>query len=257
MHRLSLTVIDAAAVAMPAALQLGGSPAPRLAAARRQGPRPPPWLRFGWGGGARRGLLCSAEAARRGGDGDDAEAEVEEARRGGGGRAATERRMRGGAAAAVVGTSVELLAIPGVGPRNLRKLVDNGFEGVAQLKQLYRDKVRVLVFRLLLVCVNESLHPQQHFDHRHINSLLNNHPKWPHFKDSYTCVPLGFLFWLVTLIVYYIIRCSTLFMVSVLHCTSQKVGSHVVHTYRDSMLAVDVMAVILKSQGILSLLTRN
>ncbi|OEL29036.1 Deoxycytidine kinase [Dichanthelium oligosanthes] len=139
MHRLSLTVIDAAA-AMPAALRLGvGSPALRLAAARHPGPRPPPWLRFGAGAGARRGLLCSAEAARRGGDGEDAEAE--EARRGGGGRAAAERRMRGGsAAAAAVGTSVELLAIPGVGPRNLRKLVDNGFEGVAQLKQLYRDK---------------------------------------------------------------------------------------------------------------------
>ncbi|KAJ6825325.1 uncharacterized protein M6B38_380670 [Iris pallida] len=28
----------------------------------------------------------------------------------------------------------------GVGPRNLRKLVDKGFAGVAQLKQLYRDK---------------------------------------------------------------------------------------------------------------------
>ncbi|CAL5095098.1 unnamed protein product [Urochloa decumbens] len=137
MHRLSLTVIDAAA-AMPAALRLGGSPGLRLAAARRPGPRPPPWLRFGAAGGARRGLLCSTEAARRGGDGEEAEAE--EARRGGGTRAAAERRMRGGGAAAAVGTSVELLAIPGVGPRNLRKLVDNGFEGVAQLKQLYRDK---------------------------------------------------------------------------------------------------------------------
>ncbi|KAJ1263046.1 hypothetical protein BS78_09G154600 [Paspalum vaginatum] len=131
MHRLSLTVIDAAA-AMPAALRLGGSPALRLAAARRPGPRPPPWLRFGGWGEARRGLLCSAEAARRGGGGEDAEAE--EGRRG---RAASERRARGGSA---VGASVELLAIPGVGPRNLRKLVDNGFEGVAQLKQLYRDK---------------------------------------------------------------------------------------------------------------------
>ncbi|TKW27121.1 hypothetical protein SEVIR_3G237500v4 [Setaria viridis] len=139
MHRLSLTVIDAAA-AMPAALRLGGSPAIRLAAARRPGPRPPPWLRFGVGGGAvaRRGLLCSAEAARRGGEGEDTE--VEDARRGSGSRAGAERRMRGGSAAAAVGTSVELLAIPGVGPRNLRKLVDNGFEGVAQLKQLYRDK---------------------------------------------------------------------------------------------------------------------
>ncbi|CAN6328150.1 unnamed protein product [Urochloa humidicola] len=83
MHRLSVTVIDAAA-AMPAALRLGGSPALRLAAARRPGPRPPPWLRFS-GAGARRGLLCSAEAAKRVGDGDE-EAEAEEARKGGGTR---------------------------------------------------------------------------------------------------------------------------------------------------------------------------
>jgi len=141
MHRLSLTVIDATA-AMPFALRLGGSPAVRLAAARRAGPRPLAWLRFGSGAGARR--LCSAEAARRGGGGEDAEAEAE-GRRGGGSRVPSERRMRGGgnAAAAAVGTSIELLAIPGVGPRNLRKLVDNGFEGVAQLKQLYRDKVHL------------------------------------------------------------------------------------------------------------------
>lgn len=157
MHRLSLTVIDAAsatAAAMPFALRFGGSPALRLAAARRRpGPRPPAWLRFGGGAGARR-LLCSAEAARRGGGDEDAEAEAEEGRRGGGSRVPSERRMRGGGnAAAAVGTSVELLAIPGVGPRNLRKLVDNGFEGVAQLKQLYRDKVHLLVFRHLLVCV--------------------------------------------------------------------------------------------------------
>ncbi|KAK3135495.1 hypothetical protein QOZ80_5BG0419670 [Eleusine coracana subsp. coracana] len=143
MHRLSLApaaaFIDAAAATVPPlflasstmpALRLG-SPA-LLLAARRPGPRPPPWLRFG-GGGARRGLLCSAEAARRPGD-----EETDEERRGGAvGRAAAERRLRGGNAA--VG-SVELLAIPGVGPRNLRKLVDKGFEGVAQLKQLYRDK---------------------------------------------------------------------------------------------------------------------
>ncbi|KAG9444161.1 hypothetical protein H6P81_015501 [Aristolochia fimbriata] len=34
----------------------------------------------------------------------------------------------------------DLLTIPGVGPRNLRKLVDKGIEEVAQLKKLYRDK---------------------------------------------------------------------------------------------------------------------
>ncbi|XP_027094876.1 uncharacterized protein [Coffea arabica] len=36
--------------------------------------------------------------------------------------------------------SPDLLSIPGVGPRNLRKLVEKGFDGVAKLKQLYRDK---------------------------------------------------------------------------------------------------------------------
>ncbi|MCL7025051.1 hypothetical protein MKW94_019490 [Papaver nudicaule] len=36
--------------------------------------------------------------------------------------------------------SPDLLTIPGVGPRNLRKLVDKGIGGVAELKKLYRDK---------------------------------------------------------------------------------------------------------------------
>ncbi|KAL3625623.1 hypothetical protein CASFOL_030477 [Castilleja foliolosa] len=49
-------------------------------------------------------------------------------------------RSGGGGGAAVVG-SPDLLAIHGVGPSNLRKLVEKGFEGVAQLKQLYKDKV--------------------------------------------------------------------------------------------------------------------
>lgn len=53
-----------------------------------------------------------------------------------------ERRARGGGSLdAPPARSMELLAIPGVGPRNLRKLVDKGFQGVAQLKQLYTDKV--------------------------------------------------------------------------------------------------------------------
>ncbi|GAB4844801.1 hypothetical protein Ancab_038189 [Ancistrocladus abbreviatus] len=34
----------------------------------------------------------------------------------------------------------DLLTVPGVGPRNLRKLVDNGIAGLAELKQLYKDK---------------------------------------------------------------------------------------------------------------------
>ncbi|KAL9664758.1 hypothetical protein QQ045_020165 [Rhodiola kirilowii] len=36
--------------------------------------------------------------------------------------------------------SPDLLSVPGIGPRNLRKLVENGIDGVAQLKKLYKDK---------------------------------------------------------------------------------------------------------------------
>jgi len=35
----------------------------------------------------------------------------------------------------------DLLTIPGVGPRNLKKLVENGIGGVAELKKIYKDKV--------------------------------------------------------------------------------------------------------------------
>ncbi|PHT50222.1 hypothetical protein CQW23_09969 [Capsicum baccatum] len=51
------------------------------------------------------------------------------------------RRQRGGGGGeGAVLASPDLLTIPGVGPRNLRKLVQKGFMGVDQLKQLYRDK---------------------------------------------------------------------------------------------------------------------
>ncbi|XP_009625493.1 uncharacterized protein [Nicotiana tomentosiformis] len=54
------------------------------------------------------------------------------------------RRQRGGVGEGGGGEEVlaspDLLTIPGVGPRNLRKLVQKGFMGVDQLKQLYRDK---------------------------------------------------------------------------------------------------------------------
>lgn len=51
------------------------------------------------------------------------------------------RRQRGGGGGeGGVLASPDLLTIPGVGPRNLRKLVQKGFMGVDQLKQLYRDK---------------------------------------------------------------------------------------------------------------------
>lgn len=53
------------------------------------------------------------------------------------------RRQRIGGNQGMVGlaSSPDLLTVPGIGPRNLRKLVENGIEGVAELKQLYKDKV--------------------------------------------------------------------------------------------------------------------
>lgn len=53
----------------------------------------------------------------------------------------------------VLAGNLDLLAIPGVGPRNLRKLVGKGIAGIAELKQLYRDKVyRVLVGHCCVLC---------------------------------------------------------------------------------------------------------
>ncbi|KAL9270764.1 Deoxycytidine kinase-like protein [Drosera capensis] len=53
-------------------------------------------------------------------------------------------RRRGSGISGLLGLSVnpDLLKVPGVGPRNLRKLVDKGIAGLDQLKQLYRDKFR-------------------------------------------------------------------------------------------------------------------
>ncbi|KAK3033623.1 hypothetical protein RJ639_033748 [Escallonia herrerae] len=45
-----------------------------------------------------------------------------------------------GAAAGPVPGNPDLLTIPGVGPRNLKKLVEKGIGRVAELKQIYRDK---------------------------------------------------------------------------------------------------------------------
>jgi len=55
------------------------------------------------------------------------------------------RRVRGSSSngGSQVPASPDLLSIPGVGPRNLRKLVQKGFAGVAELKQLYKDKVAI------------------------------------------------------------------------------------------------------------------
>ncbi|KAM5574910.1 hypothetical protein ABKV19_014053 [Rosa sericea] len=52
----------------------------------------------------------------------------------------TRRQRASGGGGSVVAGNPDLLAIPGVGPRNLRKLVEKGIGGVAELKQLYRDK---------------------------------------------------------------------------------------------------------------------
>ncbi|WCJ44257.1 P-loop containing nucleoside triphosphate hydrolases superfamily protein [Euphorbia peplus] len=49
------------------------------------------------------------------------------------------RRQRG---SSEVLSNADLLTIPGVGPKNLRKLVQKGFRGMAELKQLYKDKFR-------------------------------------------------------------------------------------------------------------------
>ncbi|CAA3017901.1 Hypothetical predicted protein [Olea europaea subsp. europaea] len=63
------------------------------------------------------------------------------------GKGAEERQVRvqrrqrnSGVGGGVVVGNPDLLTIPGVGPRNLRKLVEKGFDGVAQLKRLYKDK---------------------------------------------------------------------------------------------------------------------
>lgn len=67
----------------------------------------------------------------------------------------TRRQRASSSGGSVVAGNPDLLAIPGVGPRNLRKLVEKGIGGVAELKQLYRDKVLYIVpnFKLLCYCI--------------------------------------------------------------------------------------------------------
>ncbi|TYK00425.1 Deoxycytidine kinase [Cucumis melo var. makuwa] len=50
------------------------------------------------------------------------------------------RRQKSLAGGGVLVGNPDLLTIPGVGPRNLKKLVEKGIAGVAELKQLYKDK---------------------------------------------------------------------------------------------------------------------
>lgn len=86
----------------------------------------------------------SAEEVEKGGKKvDERSGDDENVVAGGGessGRTAQSHRQRGGNSTGAAVASADLLTIPGVGPRNLRKLVDKGFSGVSQLKQLYRDK---------------------------------------------------------------------------------------------------------------------
>lgn len=67
-----------------------------------------------------------------------------------------ERRHRGGSGGErererdASASDAGLLAVPGIGPRNLRKLVDKGIGGVADLKQLYKDKVWISISAFVL-----------------------------------------------------------------------------------------------------------
>lgn len=64
----------------------------------------------------------------------------------------TRRQRASSSGGSVVAGNPDLLAIPGVGPRNLRKLVEKGIGGVAELKQLYRDKVLYILPNFKLLC---------------------------------------------------------------------------------------------------------
>ncbi|KAK6932073.1 Deoxynucleoside kinase domain [Dillenia turbinata] len=120
---------------------------------RRSGSRSA-WFRATREDGLKNTERVSAAAAVGGGGEDGEEREEEEKpmkpqqRRQ---RIASSRGVPSAAqAVALPGNSApDLLTIPGVGPRNLRKLVDKGIEGVAQLKQLYKDKVPT-VMRLMM-----------------------------------------------------------------------------------------------------------
>ena len=79
-----------------------------------------------------KGLECFGD-----GDSDDVEVETGSEEK----PVRLHRRQRGSSSGGALTGNPGLLTIPGVGPRNLRKLVENGISGVAELKQLYKDKV--------------------------------------------------------------------------------------------------------------------
>jgi predicted flap endonuclease-1-like 5' DNA nuclease len=67
------------------------------------------------------------------------------------GRARERRRRSFGASIArhAHGPLPDLLTVPGIGPRNMEKLVAKGIAKLAELKQLYRDKVSFQHFTFL------------------------------------------------------------------------------------------------------------
>jgi len=101
-----------------------------------------------------------SEKVSESGDGEEGEKGSEEkplrlSGGGGGGSSTTGRRQRG-SASLIVGNP-DLLTIPGVGPRNLRKLVEKGIGGLAELKQLYKDKVLFSLKNVELFCSKNKL----------------------------------------------------------------------------------------------------
>lgn len=97
--------------------------------------------------------VAAAVGVRSCGDGEE-EGKGEKSERGAEEKAARLSRRQKETGGDMEGNA-DLLTIPGVGPKNLRKLVEKGFTGMAELKQFYKDKVfffELLV--LVLLCKN-------------------------------------------------------------------------------------------------------
>ncbi|KAG5233209.1 P-loop containing nucleoside triphosphate hydrolases superfamily [Salix suchowensis] len=82
--------------------------------------------------------VAAAEGVRSCGDGEE-EGKGEKSERGAEEKAARLSRRQKETGGDMEGNA-DLLTIPGVGPKNLRKLVEKGFTGMAELKQFYKDK---------------------------------------------------------------------------------------------------------------------
>ena len=87
---------------------------------------------------------ADAEGVRSSGDGEE-EGKGEKSEKGAEEKAARLSRRQKRTGGDMEGNA-DLLTIPGVGPKNLRKLVEKGFTGMAELKQFYKDKVMVFFF---------------------------------------------------------------------------------------------------------------